>query len=169
MNAVILPEICHAWTVTTQVWFDGDEILWDRAGYMLSDLLVGSTDSTASATHRQATVFADVLPTLVSLGRVGTTGLVQRLPMPQGCEHLLPPFAHYADSVADIAGAGVVLVSESMEHAELAAQRGWLTVWLNRARGANLSEYLPDVEIHSLLDLPDVLQTMGEAREVASL
>lgn len=84
--------------------------------------------------------------------------------MPEGCEDLLPPFAHYAGTVEEIPSSNVVFVSESHEHFAYAAQRGWLTVLLNRTRGANLGEILPDAEIHSLLDLPDVLESMWEAR-----
>lgn len=61
----------------------------------------------------------------------------------------------------------VVLISENLGAFELAAERGWTTVWLNRDRVAKLSDVMPTAEIHSLLDLPEALEAVDEARAVA--
>ena len=58
----------------------------------------------------------------------------------------------------------IVLISNNVAAFDLAAERGWLTVWLNRDRVANLSDVMPSAEIHSLLDLPEVLEAIEEAR-----
>lgn len=39
-------------------------------------------------------------------------------------------------------------------------------MWLNRDRVANLSETMPSAEIHSLLDLPEALDAIDEARAI---
>ena len=57
-----------------------------------------------------------------------------------------------------------MLISNNVAAFDLAAERGWLTVWLNRDRVANLSDVMPSAEIHSLLDLPEVLEAIEEAR-----
>ena len=62
--------------------------------------------------------------------------------------------------------ADVVLISNTVGPFAKAAERGWLTVWLNRDRVANLSETMPSAEIHSLLDLPEALDAIDEARAI---
>lgn len=58
----------------------------------------------------------------------------------------------------------VILISENIGSFDVAAERGWITVWLNRDRVAKLSDVTPTAEIHSLLDLPEVLEAIDEGR-----
>lgn len=166
-NAVFSMKICHSVMVTSQVWFDGDEILWDRPGYMLTELLNSDRAAAHAAALREAALFSDVLPTFVALSHVGTANLVQLIDMPKGLETLLPPFKSIVTDIAEISGDNVVLVGNTMEHFREAQAKGWLTVWVNRDRSANTTDILPDAEIHSLLDLPDVVESMEEARAYA--
>lgn len=73
-------------------------------------------------------------------------------------------------SISDASDGGaddIILVSENLGAFELAADRGWTTVWLNRDRVAKLADVMPTAEIHSLLDLPEVLEAIDEARAVS--
>ncbi|GAA1575850.1 MULTISPECIES: hypothetical protein [Dermacoccus] len=182
--------------MTISVWFDGDETLWDRRGYMLTGLLEQGARAGGRSDEREPELFADVLPTMVGLSETGTVNLIDYAPMPEGHECLLPPFKARVDgphapsnaapelhttenhlnwietldrieSVVAETGKPVdhiVLISNNVAAFDLAAERGWLTVWLNRDRVANLSDVMPSAEIHSLLDLPEVLEAIEEAR-----
>ena len=162
--------------MTSQVWFDGDETLWDRPGYMLTELLnsapapqggVNTAISSAASSSRVPTLYPDVLPTLMSLAHFGTANLVQYVPMPEGFDDVLPPVERRAASIDEITGEDVVLVSTTLDNFPAATARGWLTIWLNRDRVSNLTSVLPDAEVQSLLDLPDALESMLEARAAA--
>lgn len=157
-------EICHSVGVTSQVWFDGDEIFWDRPEYQLSEMLESQTSQTAAKAVSPPALYPDVLPTFMALSHVGTANLVQYLPMPAECQGVLPPFTRTVSDFAEVSGDDVVLVGKTLEHFPEATAKGWLTVWLNRDRSANLTGVLPDAEIHSMLDLPDVVESMVEAR-----
>ena len=182
--------------MTFSVWFDGDETLWDRRGYMLTGLL--DEPSHVDDVTRAPELFPDVLPAMVDLAERGSVNLINYAPMPAGHEHVLPPFAAHVDAPgapsdlppelhdteadlnwlatferidAVIAESGsapddVVLISNTVGPFAKAAERGWLTVWLNRDRVANLSESMPSAEIHSLLDLPEALDAIDEARAI---
>lgn len=177
--------------MTFSVWFDGDDTLWDRKGYMLTGLLEPAKPLGDPA--RETELFSDVLPTFVDLTDIGPVNLIEYAPMPDGHEDLLPPFqarvegppapsdvvapelhatastlhwVEVCDRIAEHAkdADDVLIVSNSAGPFAEAAERGWMTVWLNRDRVANLSEVVPTVEIHSLLDLPEALETLDEAR-----
>lgn len=180
--------------MTTSVWFDGDETLWDRKGYQLTGLLAPETRPDGAA--RAPELFSDVLPSMVGLAEHGTLNLIDYAPMPEGYEHVLPPFTARVDGpqapsdfvpelhdtesaldwietfdriqtvIAEAAGEvdDVILISNTVAAFDAAAERGWLTVWLNRDRVANLSDITPTVEVHSLLDLPEALAAINEAR-----
>ena len=140
---------------------------------MIAQLLETSPTAELSSVTRDLTLYPDVLPTFMALSHVGSANLVQLLPMPDGHEELLPPFAAQVHSIEQIdrdglAGDDIVLVASTMENFALAQSKGWLTVWLNRDRSANMTGVLPDAEIHSLLDLPDVVESMQEARARAN-
>lgn len=171
------------------VWFDGDETLWDRQGYTLSDLL----DPEGQASEPTGTsLYNDVLPTFVALNDAGTVNLISYAPMPEGLDELLPPthqqiagpkapsallpelqatesqlnWIEILDHIEQASGEvdDIVFVSNTTGAFEKASERGWITVWLNRDRVANLSETLATAEIHTLLDLPEVLAAIDEAR-----
>lgn len=182
--------------MTLSVWFDGDETLWDRRGYMLTGLL--DEPAHAGGATRAPALFPDVLPAMVDLTERGSVNLIDYAPMPAGHDDVLPPFAARVDAPgapsdllpelhdteadldwlatferidAVIAESGrtpddIVLISNTVGPFAKAAERGWLTVWLNRDRVANLSETMPSAEIHSLLDLPEALDAIDEARAI---
>lgn len=159
-------------------------------------MLTGLLDDAGPTGARAPELYPDVLPAMVGLAELGTLNLIDYAPMPEGHEHVLPPFTtrvdgpaapsdlvpelHDTEAALDriatferidaaIAAQGeapddVVLVSNTVAQFAQAAERGWLTVWLNRDRVANLSDTAPSVEIHSLLDLPEALDAIADAR-----
>lgn len=181
--------------VTVAVWFDGDETLWDRRGFMLSGL-ESELNGGRGGDLRKAEVFADVAPSLLTLIEHYSINLIEYSELPEGAGELLPPFENivrgpatpadiepslhtvesrlnWIDTLETIEGltsdgSDVILVSDTLAGFELAADRGWMTVWLNRDRMANLSDVLPHVEIHTLLDLPDAIETMQDAVAAAA-
>lgn len=146
--------------------------------------------------ERTAELFADVLPAFFALKELGDVNLIEYASTPAGTEGLLPPFTHtvpgpeapsdlmpslhVAESqmnwipVAEQVSAhsadaeDIVVVSNTLSPFELAAEKGWITIWLNRDRVANLTGIVPDAEIHTLLDLPEALETYLDARALTA-
>lgn len=182
--------------MTFSVWFDGDETLWDRRRYMLTGLLdePSHVDDATRAPELFPDVLPAMVD-LAERGSVNLidyapmpAGHEHVLPpfaahvdAPGAPSDLLPELhdteadlnwlATFERIDAAIAESGsapddVVLISNTVGPFAKAAERGWLTVWLNRDRVANLSETMPSAEIHSLLDLPEALDAIDEARAI---